>query len=336
MSNAFEGPDANSVWKMVAHKLINGDGVSQMTRLGESKELMHANFQISDPKQRWITARTPAISPAFAIAEVFWILNGENDANFMNFWNPELPKFAGNGNTYHGAYGYRIKKQFGIDQLDAAYLALKNNPETRQVVIQIWDPRIDFPNSKGEPVAADIPCNICSMPKIRNNKLEWLQVMRSNDLFLGMPYNIIQFTSLQEILAGWLNIELGTYYQLSDSLHAYSHDLSHYSLDCGRDSFNNTDSLALSKPDSDEVLSAVYSKLQLLTSQTLSATDLRNLISIDGYKMPIGYRNLFLVCCAYAARKRNWKDEVHEAIESCENSALVNIWNLWIEKWGNK
>jgi len=332
MFNSFSGSDANSVWKMAADTLISGDSTSQMTRLGESKELMHASFQISDPRQRWITARTPAISPAFAIAEVFWILNGDNNAEFMNFWNPGLPKYAGSGNTYHGAYGYRIKKQFGLDQLDAAYQALSNNPVTRQVVIQIWDPRTDLPNCKGEPAAADIPCNICSMPKIRNNKLEWLQVMRSNDVFLGMPYNIIQFTTLQEILAGWLNLELGAYFQISDSLHAYTHDLDQYSLDHERESIKNTDNWALCKRDSDEVISSMYSRLRVLASNKLAPADLSALISANSSSMPEGYANLFCISCAYAARKRGWWHEMHGAIELCRNQALVNIWNLWLAK----
>lgn len=334
MFNTFEGSDANSVWRKAADTLINGNSTSQMTRLGESRELIHASFQISDPRQRWITARTPAISPAFAIAEVFWILNGDNNAEFMNFWNPSLPKFAGNGNTYHGAYGHRIKKQFGIDQLEAAFQALSNNPETRQVVIQIWDPRTDLPRSKGEPAAADIPCNICSMPKIRNNKLEWLQVMRSNDVFLGMPYNIIQFTTLQEILAGWLNLELGAYYQISDSLHAYTHDLEQYSLDHDRESIQNTDNLALSKHDSDEVIRSVYSHLHSLASNKLTEAGISKLISGDSSCMPTGYKNLFLICCAYAAKKRGWKHEMVGAIELCGNHTFVNIWNLWLVKNG--
>ena len=332
MFNSFGGPDANSVWRKAADTLINGDSSNQMTRLGESKELIHASFQISDPRQRWISARSPAISPAFAIAEVFWILNGDNNAEFMNFWNPSLPKYAGGGNTYHGAYGYRIKEQFGLDQLEAAYQALSNNPETRQVVIQIWDPRTDFPNSKGEPASADIPCNICSMPKIRNNKLEWLQVMRSNDVFLGMPYNIIQFTTLQEILAGWLNLEVGAYYQISDSLHAYVHDIDKYSLDHECESVENTDNLALKKHDSDEVISLVYSQLHLLASNKLTAAELRAFISADSSSMPAGYKNLLLISCAYAARKRGWEYEMNEAIELCRNQTIVNIWNLWVAK----
>ncbi len=335
MFNTFGGSNANSVWMKATDALINGDSASQMTRLGESKELLHASFQIAEPRQRWITARTPVISPAFAIAEVFWILNGDNDANFINFWNPSLPKFAGTGDTYHGAYGYRIKKQFGVDQLEVAYQALANNPDTRQIVIEIWDPRIDLPNTLGEPAAANIPCNICSMPKIRDNKLEWLQVMRSNDVILGMPYNIIQFTTIQEILAGWLNLELGAYYQISDSLHAYTHDLSQYSLDTEHETFLNTDNLALNKHDSDKVISEIYSQLQLLIDSRLKAIDLNNFVSNSSSSLPTGYRNLFLISCAYAANRRGWVNEMLGAIEACENKTLIYIWNLWIKKIGD-
>lgn len=332
MLNIFGGCDANDVWKQAVNTLLNGESSSQMTRLGESKELIHASFQISDPRQRWISARTPAISPAFAIAEVFWILNGDNDANFINFWNPSLPKFAGYGDSYHGAYGHRIRKQFGVDQFEIAYQALTNNPDTRQVVIEIWDPRTDLPNKKGEPAAPDIPCNICSMPKIRQNKLEWFQVMRSNDVFLGLPYNIIQFTTLQEILAGWLNIEVGSYYQISDSLHAYSHDLNQYSLDNNREPIKNTESLALNKQDSDEVITEVYKLLNILINPNLSSTELNKLISFSSSNLPAEYRSLFLICCAYVAKKRNLTGQMHEAIELCNNKTLVNIWDLWLTK----
>ncbi len=331
MFNTFGGSDANSVWIMAADALINGDSARQMTRLGESKELLHASFQITDPKQRWITARKPVISPAFAIAEVFWILNGDNDASFMNFWNPSLPKFAGNGDTYHGAYGYRIRKQFGMDQLEVAYQALSSNTNTRQVVIQIWDSRIDLPNYKGEPANTDIPCNICSMPKIRNNKLEWLQVMRSNDLFLGSPYNIIQFTTIQEILAGWLNLELGAYYQISDSLHAYSHDIEHFSLNRDFKSVKNTDTLMLNRSDSVDVINTIYRSLQSLTDSKLTKEKFNNLISDNDSDLPSSYKNLFLINCAYAAKKRNWESKMYESIELCNNKTLVDVWNLWLK-----
>ena len=80
---------------------------------------------------------------------------------------------------------------------------------------------LDFPSDNGLPVADDIPCNICSMLKVRNGRLEWSQIMRSNDIFLGLPHNFVQFMTLQEVLAGWIGIEPGTYTHFADSLHLY-------------------------------------------------------------------------------------------------------------------
>jgi hypothetical protein len=40
------------------------------------------------------------------------------------------------------------------------------------------------------------PAVVAAFPKIRNGRLEWMQVIRSNDIFRGMPYNFVQFTSI--------------------------------------------------------------------------------------------------------------------------------------------
>jgi thymidylate synthase len=118
----------------------------------------------------------------------------------------------------------RLRKHFGFDQLERAYLALRANEASRQLVLQIWDPRVDLPNEDGSPSSTDVPCNVVAILKVRNRRLEWTQIMRSNDVFRGLPHNIVQFTSLQEIFAGWLGVELGTYNHISDSLHFYKAD----------------------------------------------------------------------------------------------------------------
>ena len=59
-----------------------------------------------DPMQRVVFSR--AINPAFAIAEVIWILAGSDDLSFPAFWNPRMRRFSDDGLTLCGAYGYRI------------------------------------------------------------------------------------------------------------------------------------------------------------------------------------------------------------------------------------
>src|SRR5437879_1150771 len=108
---------------------------------------------------------------AFALEEVVWIMAGRNDSSFLNYYNTELPKYCGNGPIYHGAYGHRLRKRFGIDQVVRAYEALRRNPDSRQVVIQIWDSIVDLPAADGKPSSEDIPCNIVAMLKVRDKQL---------------------------------------------------------------------------------------------------------------------------------------------------------------------
>ena len=103
-------------------------GKNVFGRNGQTKELTHVCMSIADPTQRWVERRKPAISPAFAIAELVMIMNGNDEAALLNAWNPALPKYQGKYDRYPGAYGKRLRYSFGFDQINRAYDALKNNP----------------------------------------------------------------------------------------------------------------------------------------------------------------------------------------------------------------
>tara|TARA_B100000959_G_scaffold98334_1_gene104034 strand:- start:2449 stop:3492 length:1044 start_codon:yes stop_codon:yes gene_type:complete len=328
----FSDQTADQVWCKAIKAIMYGCNTKhQKSRLGNTRELLHVNLNIKKPQQRWVLSRQPSINPAFAIADIFWILSGANDAQFMNFWNPILPRFAGHGSTYHGAYGYRIRKQFGIDQLERAFHILKHNPESRQVIIQIWDPKIDLPSQNGSPVSPDIPCNLCSMPKIREGKLEWFQIMRSNDIYRGTPYNLVQFTTLQEILAGWLGVELGGYYQVSDSLHIYDSDLPKLEILPQKRSINNNDQLGIGKKEFDVILKLICILMTKLTEDTLTRKEFDAICNAPD--LPVSYRNLLLIAAADSARRRDWIDEMNVVATDCTNPVLSIAWQSWQKRW---
>lgn len=331
MTRSFNGDTVDEAWRLAVKALLEGDDVlTQASRIGPTREILHASFSIFDPRQRWVFSRTPGLNPAYAIAELIWILSGRNDSAFPNFWNPALPKFAGRGATYHGAYGYRMRKNLGIDQIERAYNALLNDPDSRQVVLQIWDSRIDLPNEDGTPAAPDIPCNICSMPKVRNGKLEWLQIMRSNDVFLGTPNDIFWFTAIQEIMAGWLGLEIGSYVQISDSLHCYEHDLEAFDASDEVTIVSSTDDLAIPKPESDRAISIIENAMDSLRLPELTPSDYQ--ACLQGAELPEGYRNMLLIVAADAARRKGWTDEMAAAVAECTNPALKTAWDRWEQR----
>lgn len=326
MIPVFSGETANDVWKQAAEKLLFGDEIIIESRAGRTSELLHAIFFIADPRQRWITYRNPSISIAFALAEVVWILNGSNEAQVINFWNPILNRYAGNEEIYHGAYGYRIRERFGIDQLERAYNVLKSNPKSRQAVIMIWNPNDDLPNMDGEPNNSDIPCNICSMLKVRESKLEWTQIIRSNDIFRGVPYNFVQFTMLQEILAGWLELDVGAYTQLSDSLHLYHTDKEVLSIS-ERANIKNYDILNLNKAQSHAIFSDIFERMRIISKRTIDREKLMTLAYLQsGYD---AYDNIMLILSAYAAKKMGFADLVIQFINKCTNNLFCQMWDDW-------
>lgn len=328
MPICFEGNTADEVWYQATTALLDlKNEHRQGSRLGETRELLHSMLAIHNPRQRWVHSRCPGVNPAFAIAEVFWVLSGSNVASQINFWNPALPRYAGTGEHYHGAYGFRLRNQFGFDQIAKAYEALRGTPNSRQVVLQIWDAQTDFPVDGGKPVADDIPCNICGMLKLRDGKLDWVQIMRSNDIFRGTPYNFIQFTMLQEIMSGWLECEIGDYVQFCDSMHLYENDLNTFSIAPQQQNILSTDNLAFPKKESDKIISEMTNLLGELACDSLSETKLCEHVNSNG--LPEGYKNMLLIAGADSARRRGWWHLSIAFANECTNPALEKAWADW-------
>lgn len=323
---SFWAPTADAAWIGAAKAVVAERDHMQSGRGGDAAEVLHATLRISDPRQRWILSRRPAINPAFAIAEAFWILSGRDDAQFVNFWNPALPRYAGGGASYHGAYGKRLREAFGFDQIERAIDALSGTPSSRQVVLQIWDPRIDAPSVDGSPTKPDIPCNICSILKIRGNRLEWLQVMRSNDIFRGTPYNIVQFTIVQEYIAGCIGVELGDFILISDSLHAYEADLDRFSIEPSAP-LRSECTIALDRNYAAEALKECNAALDALAEPDLKLSKLQKIVCAE--RIPQGHADLLRIAAADSARRRGWASAAFEAGAACTDPLLREAWMQW-------
>jgi len=328
MLTSFYGNTADEVWTAAFHAIKHSRLPKQPSRGGHTKELLHTSLSITDPRQRWILSRRPALNPAFAIAEIIWIMTGRNDLHFLKYWFKWISKYVGPNPRIHGAYGFRLIKHFGFDQLTRAYHALESKPATRQVVLQIWDPKQDFPFCSGRERSKDIPCNVLSLVKIRNSRLEWMQIMRSNDLYRGLPYNLIQFTSMQEIMAGWLGVSLGSFNQISDSLHLYIRDLPLIKIRPPSKPSPNRDRLNLPYRESQKA----FRELARAVEQLQNEPPKKAVKPFIHYSIPTGHCNLLRILVAEHCRRRGWPDMAEHAIDACTNPALVTAWRNWIAR----
>ena len=202
------------------------------SRDGEVREMLDFRTHITNPYRRCVGGYGRDINVFFLLAEAMWIACGRKDVAFLTLFNKQMAEYSDNGKVFHAPYGYRLRhwgiesesefadpsiENRGFDQVVNAIRILSKNPNTRQVVMEIWNPKFDL----GQ-VTKDLPCNDIVMLKIRDGKLITTIGNRSNDLHWGLPTNVFQFSFLSELIALSLGVELGTQTHNSQSLHIYS------------------------------------------------------------------------------------------------------------------
>ena len=204
----------------------------QNSRAGVVKEMLNFKTIITNPYRRCVGGCQRDINIFFLLAEAMWIFHGDKDVNFLTLFNKKMADFSDDGLVFHAPYGFRLRHwgirsedkfleehlhaSQGYDQLSDAINIFAENPDTRQVVLQIWNPNFDLGVK-----SKDLPCNDLIMMKIRNGELHTTIQNRSNDLHWGLPTNIFQFSFFTEMMAGCLGIDLGTQVHNSQSLHIY-------------------------------------------------------------------------------------------------------------------
>lgn len=232
MVTNFKGKNTNKLYpEMLRYIWDNGDRISP--RGIATREISPVITSIGEPLQRFQTTYGRGGNPFFLCAEVVWILAGLGDVVWMTHYSKNLTQFTDeNKPDFNGAYGVRMRKwgqrqdktfilNFGLqpfDQLYDVFYKLQKDPHTRQALMTLHIPICDAVNVD----TRDRPCNVVSMFKIRNGKLNLHQILRSNDVTYGLfPTNVFQWSFVQEVLAGWLKIPVGELLFFSDCLHAY-------------------------------------------------------------------------------------------------------------------
>lgn len=332
MAICVEADTADAIWQELG-TLLDSSRDPQPSVRGATWELRPVVFELTNPRNRWVLSRTPAINPAAMIAEVIWIVSGRDDAQFVNKWNPLLPSYAGEGDNYYGAYGARLRAMNGLDQLSRASAILSSAPESRQVCLTLWDPSKDLPSENGQPRDEDIPCNVVSLLKIRRDRLEWTQVMRSNDFFRGLPLNIVQFTTLQEIVAGWIGVDVGSYTHVADSLHLYHADAGCLDALGGSENLSrNTDDLRLPLEESLSTLQELEKLTEGMAYGDQSAVEVTDFLVRRS--LPTSYLNLLSMLVADLARRGGDSNTIEKALGVCTNPMLTAAFRRWEERQG--
>jgi len=154
-----------------------------------------------------------------AAAEALWYMSGESDVKAMLPFAPQYIKYAEDDGHANGAYGRRMFR-LDFDRLEAAVSALRSDPDSRRVVVPLWH-AADLVDGHGPNAKRDVPCTISIHFMIRDSALHMFVHMRSQDVWLGMPYDVFWNCTLMHVIAAELGVAIGTYTHYCDSLHLY-------------------------------------------------------------------------------------------------------------------
>lgn len=188
-------------------------------------EILNAFTVINDPTRCILKNDIRRLPMRYMIGEMLWYLAGEPTLDGIQLFTKAWDRMSDDGLYVNSNYGFRIQNMVDeaadrhFDQLKMVEELLRKDPNSRQAVIHIKQARdiINFPTK-------DVNCTVCLQFFIRDKRLYCTTYMRSNDLWMGFPNDVFQFTAIQIYLAMKLHVGLGTYTHIAGSLHLYERD----------------------------------------------------------------------------------------------------------------
>lgn len=209
MSLVFEETTPHAYRSIVEHL---SDVSTNVSRNGDTKEELGVVVRSHDPRTRWMFR--PDINWAFGLQESYAYWAGKNPGHVQRY-NSKMEEFMYDGELHGSAYG-RYLRHIPHDQIGRVIGQLQQNEETRRAVINIHQAGVED-YDKG-----DVACTVYLQFIARDDELNMITSMRSQDMLWGYPYDVQAFQWIQEVIAGVLDLDLGFYEHRMNSCHYYT------------------------------------------------------------------------------------------------------------------
>jgi len=137
--------------------------------------------------------------------KTIWTQNAKSD-----YWKKKS-QFEGDVGKI---YGFQWRNFNGVDQIDALIKGLKKDPNGRRHILSAWNP--------GDLHLMSLPpCHAFSQFYVSNNQLSCQLYQRSCDMFLGVPFNIANYSLLVHMIAAECSLQVGEFIHTLGDYHIY-------------------------------------------------------------------------------------------------------------------
>lgn len=156
-------------------------------------------------------------NPFFHLIEALAMIAGENSVEFLSFFASNMKGFSDNGRTYNAFYGTRARNTWG-DQIDDVIRILRDDPDSRQAIVNLWDPADLNRQTK------DKACNLMMIFTREGDRIDMTTFNRSNDAVWGFMTgaNMVHFPFFHEYVACALDCHVGSWHHSSANMHVYT------------------------------------------------------------------------------------------------------------------
>jgi len=196
------------------------------------------------------------------VHELLWFLAGDTNVaylqeNGVRIWNEWADENGDLGPVYGKQWRqWETKDGKVIDQVEQAIEMIKNNPNSRRIIVSAWN--------VGElEEMALMPCHAFLQFHVANGKLNCQLYQRSADVFLGVPFNIASYALLTHMMAQVCGLKAGTFVHTIGDAHLYTNHLEQTKLQLSRTPIEPLPTLKLN-PDIKNIDDFTYEDIEVV------------------------------------------------------------------------
>ena len=215
--------------ELLDHILENGDQKGDRTGTGT---ISCFGYQMRfDLAEGFPVLTTKKLHLKSIIHELLWLLSGDTNIQYLKDHNVKIwDTWADENGNLGPVYGHQWRNwnSDGIDQIKEVVDTIKNNPNSRRMMVSAWNPSVmpdtsvSFTENVANGKAALPPCHAFFQFYVTNGKLSCQLYQRSADTFLGVPFNIASYSLFTMMMAQVCNLEVGDFIHTFGDVHLYN------------------------------------------------------------------------------------------------------------------
>ena len=210
------------------------EGIEKTDRTGTGTKSVFGHQMRFNMAEGFPLLTTKKLHLKSIIYELLWFLRGDTNIKYLKDHGVSIwDEWADENGELGPVYGHQWRSWPDynggtIDQISNAVKMIKNNPDSRRIIVSAWNPaevdRMALP-----------PCHSLFQFYVADGRLSLQLYQRSADTFLGVPFNIASYALLLMMMAQVTGLKAGDFVHTTGDTHLYLNHLEQAKLQLSRE-----------------------------------------------------------------------------------------------------